>query len=104
MIKLTLTTELTPEPLQVINDNIEKSLNSEDIDDERVLQLMVERDTLIQTLIEEWVDKTTLTLFAEQEVAINDLLLNHIGVMRKEIEESLGKLVRGRKAIKKYHG
>ncbi len=103
MTKLTLTTELTPKSLQIINDNIEMSLDSEDIDDERVLQLIVERDTLIQGLINEWADEDTLRQFAEQEIVINDSLLKHIGVIRKEVEESLGKLVRGRKAIKKYH-
>jgi hypothetical protein len=102
--KLTLTTELTPKSLQIINDNIEKSLDSDDIDDERVLQLMVERDTLIQELISEWADNDTLKLFAEQEISINEMLLKHMRVMRQEVEQSLGKLVRGRKAIKKYHG
>ncbi len=104
MTKLTLTTELTPKSLQIINDNIEKSLDSDDIDDERVLQLMVERDTLIQELISEWADNDTLKLFAEQEISINEMLLKHMRVMRQEVEQSLGKLVRGRKAIKKYHG
>ena len=103
MIKLQLTTELTPKPLQIINDKIEASLNSDDIDDKHVLELIIERDTLIQQLIDEWPDEDSLKVFAEQEIASNTLLLEHTQVLRKEVENSLGKLVRGRKAIKQYH-
>jgi hypothetical protein len=101
--KLNLTTELTPKPLQVINDEIEKSLELDDIDDKRVLHLIVERDALIQQLIQDWTDKDSLKLFAEQEIASNTLLLEHTQVLRKDAETSLSKLVRGRKAIKQYH-
>ncbi|TDF39433.1 hypothetical protein EYS14_07915 [Alteromonadaceae bacterium M269] len=104
MIKLNLTTELTPESLQNLNADIEAALNSDEIDDKRVLQLIVERDALIQKLIEEWSDESSLKAFAEQEIASNTLLLEHTQALRKEVENSLGKLVRGRKAIKQYHG
>ncbi len=103
MIKLKLTTELTPESLQAINDEIEQSLNSDEIEDKRVLQLMVERDVLLKNLINEWPDKDSLKSFVEQEIASNDLLLEYTTALRKEAETSLGKLVRGRKAIKHYH-
>lgn len=101
MTNISLVHSHTPPELQENSLALEKLINSEDIDEEKLLELIDKRDQIINECIEN-VRPEDKKLFLEYEVKNNELLSQKSTHLLKSVEEKLTKFVRSRNAIKNY--
>ena len=96
-----LTHSFTPADLNNINLKIEASLNSEEFDEAYFLQLINQRDEVIQQHLTQ-LENQPLKDFAEAELAVNNELVELSKGMLSESLGNLSALIRGKKAVAKY--
>ena len=101
MKKLSLSHEFTPPSLVETNQALEALLAEDEFDDKTLLDLVNQRDALIQAHLDSLDDEARQS-FAEAEIKSNESLREIAqGFFRASLNKLSG-LVRGRKAVSKY--
>ncbi len=101
MKNLKLNHQSTPTSLIPINAELESVLSSEDLDDKRLLELIILRDELISAHLDS-IDETTKKKFVKAEYDVNTVLSKIAQRLFKASLSNLSGLVRGKKAVEKY--
>ncbi|WP_158967723.1 hypothetical protein [Paraglaciecola sp. L3A3] len=101
MKKLTLDHSYTPSSLKNINQELFKLFAETEPDEATFLKLVSERDDFIQKYLNE-IDQADKRNFAKAELKVNGALVAYADELFKVSLNQLSRLVRGRKAVKKY--
>lgn len=99
--KLALNHPYSPSELKEINLQIEELIESRDFDEARLLQLVNQRDEIVQKHLKN-IEKQQLKDFANAELSANKLLVDFTCGLQSESLGKLSALIRGRKAVEKY--
>lgn len=95
------THEFTPPKLIGLNDQITVIIDSENLDDSLLLDVISEREAFINEHLSS-LSKEQSKQFAEAELKVNEQLSTLVSSLFKESMAQLVKIARGRKAIEKY--
>lgn len=101
MKNLKLNHQSTPASLVPINAELESVLSNDDLDDKRLLELIIMREELISAHLNS-IDDTTKKKFVRAEYDVNTALSKIAQRLFKASLSNLSGLVRGRKAVEKY--
>ncbi len=101
MKKIKLNHNNTPPNLIPINQELEGVLSSEELDDKRLLELIVKRDDLITAHLD-GLDVDAKKAFATAEYDTNQRLTQIAETLFRTSLSKLSGLLRGRKAVEKY--
>ena len=101
MKNLSLNHSQTPSQLVETNNKLEALLDSGEFEESILLQLVGERDNLINQHLTR-LDHEQKAQFAEKELEINKQLVVHVSKLQRTVLAKLSGLLKGKKAVKKY--
>lgn len=100
---LKLDHSLTPSELAELNQRINKIFDEEEVDTKCLLNFINQREQFVLDFVSSLPsDCSELTDFVNMELDVNKRLLTEVSKYHKDSEGKLKKLIKGRKALKKY--